>query len=1045
MRQLIEVKFIDHTNYTDNDTQDVVGMVLPHNWGPVEKINAFNQSKFMEIYPEIATKEYAQALSCFNAGAGMMEIWRPQLGYTYLHYLLYLAKSKPAQPAVPATLTATAFLDAFNNFRVLSVGSFDDAVAVLSSNRQTEMNKLSTLKTATEALQTAIDSHTGVEEAAATFTTARTACLNLINKVPKAANSNDWANGVIPSRNLEAYFTGICNAVEGLVYTPEVVAVPASVSDTAWNSKYAVVPTIPLVPAVPASITDETWATDYANMSPTGQSDFASIANLLSDAKKTEALKLDALNTAIANLKTAAGIVKSKSRAANDLEDAVTAFNSAKAAAATVSLPVATTNEDWAGGSPDAKATEIVAYLTKLKGDVNGVVYTAAVPEVPAKTTFDEIAALLSTSKQTEVNKLKSYNDSIVALKSAIAGVGDLSTAVATFESNKTIVASMVLPTAASSDWANGSVPSQSADIIAYYTGLKNEAPNVVYTAAVQGVPASLEDTAFLESFDGLSPISTYSEVLSKLSAQKKQQMQTFSELNDSTLALQSAISAGGDMENQSDNFAEDWNIAKNQSTNIPAEIPSDWASGVTPNTDIIAYLQGINEAVPVIQFTPYVPAVPESGPAMTLAPFRQKTQDFETPAGSDIQDKIVDIFLRYPGDIPVDKTDLNISVSIGMVEEVFTLTIQLVNGTGNNANVVATYYGCFTDETVVDGQPYGITSVLANKSPYLGAKSFMTDEQVKEIMGQEMNFTTSSPYIPDPYVVDDTELNTAIVKGYAGPFASTAISRATILIPTYPDDDINLAVQNAAATRMDCNALLGYDPQGVWSVEAAQTYAATLIKDKFSCLYVARALEKAGGKEFIGTGLGTIAGRYCAVAKTASINQIPSSTMYGPFPGTLINTFDENEVLALAKLQINTVYSTSNGPIIWGIRSLHPRYNSYFAKQNVMRVIARILNQTFPVCLQYHHTPNTDRKKANIQNSIQSILDRLIASDDIRASSYVQCDKKNNPDSETNGGELLIIDMVIGFINLIDRYLIRIHATDDTVTVVELSSAGAE
>ena len=103
------------------------------------------------------------------------------------------------------------------------------------------------------------------------------------------------------------------------------------------------------------------------------------------------------------------------------------------------------------------------------------------------------------------------------------------------------------------------------------------------------------------------------------------------------------------------------------------------------------------------------------------------------------------------------------------------------------------------------------------------------------------------------------------------------------------------------------------------------------------------------------------------------------------------------------------------------------------------MRVIANILYTTVPFLEENLHTPNSDRKKATIQSNRQSYLDVLIAKDVLKPDSKAQCDANNNPDNLTNGGELLILDFDCGFIKLIERFKVRITASDSTTTVTGL------
>jgi hypothetical protein len=62
-----------------------------------------------------------------------------------------------------------------------------------------------------------------------------------------------------------------------------------------------------------------------------------------------------------------------------------------------------------------------------------------------------------------------------------------------------------------------------------------------------------------------------------------------------------------------------------------------------------------------------------------------------------------------------------------------------------------------------------------------------------------------------------------------------------------------------------------------------------------------------------------------------------------------------------------------------------------------------------------------------------------LISQEVLKGNSKCQCDDKNNPDDQTNGGELLIIDFDCWFVKLIERFKVRITASDSTTTVTGL------
>ena len=330
----------------------------------------------------------------------------------------------------------------------------------------------------------------------------------------------------------------------------------------------------------------------------------------------------------------------------------------------------------------------------------------------------------------------------------------------------------------------------------------------------------------------------------------------------------------------------------------------------------------------------------------------------------------------------------------------------------------------------------------------------------VLTVNGRELNLDTSNPdpVVPQPdnqpendYVMPVMEAKvpvigteeesditiTELITLYTKYFSHMETSRSTILLPTVCDAQLENALIQIAAQRSECLALLGYPETEDFTEEAIQAHYNKLTKDKFGLFYAGRDVVTVGDKEVASDCLGTIAGRYAAVANDETINQIPSAQSFGSYPGTLLETLDNTAVLALQKLGINSVYSAYTGPQIWGVKSMYSRQSGYWAKANVMRVVTQLLSTTMDFLMGVFHTPNTTAKKASVQNNRQAYLNNLIATGVLREQSTCQCDADNNKDIDTNGGEILIVDFDIWFVKLIERVHIRITASDDTTTVL--------
>ena len=175
-----------------------------------------------------------------------------------------------------------------------------------------------------------------------------------------------------------------------------------------------------------------------------------------------------------------------------------------------------------------------------------------------------------------------------------------------------------------------------------------------------------------------------------------------------------------------------------------------------------------------------------------------------------------------------------------------------------------------------------------------------------------------------------------------------------------------------------------------------------------------------------------------CAVADSVNINQLPSATAYGNYSGVLVSSLSPFDVLELHKRGINSVYSTSRGPNIFGIKSLHERQISYFGKANISRVISSILKNVLKATKAVIHTPTASDPIARSAFEIQlnNILANYITSRDIDPISIASVSAELNRDSVTMGGEILYIELIIRFYKLVESVNIKVIATDSSVAV---------
>lgn len=184
---------------------------------------------------------------------------------------------------------------------------------------------------------------------------------------------------------------------------------------------------------------------------------------------------------------------------------------------------------------------------------------------------------------------------------------------------------------------------------------------------------------------------------------------------------------------------------------------------------------------------------------------------------------------------------------------------------------------------------------------------------------------------------------------------------------------------------------------------------------------------------------VGGFVGATFKIAKDIRLNQAASAKTYGAYVGTLAETLTFAEVQNFHEAGIGCVYTTSNGPQIFGIHntlySTSP--NSYFALWNVMRVTAAILTDIFPLVIAAIHTDTAANPitRSVFETQIDSIVKSYAANQNLQADSAGICNDVLNTDYLTKGGKILNIVLSLHYIGLTERVNIKIVATDSSVT----------
>lgn len=346
---------------------------------------------------------------------------------------------------------------------------------------------------------------------------------------------------------------------------------------------------------------------------------------------------------------------------------------------------------------------------------------------------------------------------------------------------------------------------------------------------------------------------------------------------------------------------------------------------------------------------------------------------------------------------------------------------------------VVERIEGGFTVGQVVDGQDFFLSAKL-NASKYFSGEGLTetftppTEEKIISLTSLLDTAWTAATLVTD------------LVECYSEAFSDIESSEVSIIIDpgTTSKDEADILI-GVAQTRTDCTALIGYPVADPWNPGALNdpvvTYKQSLTPSMMSAFYALREKVTLYGRTYVLNGVGTIAGRYSHVATQESVNQIPSAKTWGAFGGVIAKKLSFAQALEWHSNGINSVYNSSQGPRIYGLRSLHPRESSYYSRFNISRVCARILKYGFGIAMDVIHTGNTDTKKALAQNLLSADLERLKAKGVLKTKSKVICAPGNNLDADTNGGKFFNIDYEIYFVSLIERVRISITATDDSVT----------
>lgn len=411
-----------------------------------------------------------------------------------------------------------------------------------------------------------------------------------------------------------------------------------------------------------------------------------------------------------------------------------------------------------------------------------------------------------------------------------------------------------------------------------------------------------------------------------------------------------------------------------------------------------------------------------------------------------------ISISSLYPGYVPQSMLlgYNNIAVRVNYTAATKDIKIEVlgVSGPTNSPvySVIEEFEGSILTSQYDDGQNINI-SALCENSQYIRvsvneqktAPSVNITASVTPFV--QFNATQTSEYL-NPQGAD----NSAIAESLERFYDDFDLSSCTLLISPYcfgkkTVDNFDTVIQNIAERRKNLNAVLGYPVEETFTLSGIENFLTgqnAPQKLKFTNFVVGRELVQVFGTRVEINCTGGWCGCTAKIAKDVRLNQLASARTYGSYSGTLTKSLQFGDVLQLHDTYgVISVYQTKQGPQIFGVRTLYKRQTSYFGKANVMRVIANMLKNVFPIVLDAIHTDVAANQISMnaLEVSLQSVIDDLIANQNLRPQSKAICDSTINNDYTTRGGTVLNVLLSCWFIGLTERINIKVVATDSSVT----------
>lgn len=383
-------------------------------------------------------------------------------------------------------------------------------------------------------------------------------------------------------------------------------------------------------------------------------------------------------------------------------------------------------------------------------------------------------------------------------------------------------------------------------------------------------------------------------------------------------------------------------------------------------------------------------------------------------------------------------------------------LTLVVSGPTGGNyevkfkvgSTVVESFEGQLTDaEGTDEGESTYLPTILANKSQYMQIVGMApTGIRTAKWIATGIVLKAEAEYTGDPVAAEDLVEGTTYYKaadtpavvntdyGFPGTYTPSR-SEELHLDDAFATGD---TIEGGATQFIEYNALVdAYQSATFFIPIAGESWSSSNNKfvldiegtEKIKCFGTYHGINCNAG----------VAGAYAKVAQNNNLNQVASARTYGAYIGNITSSKSFTSVLTDANIGKITVFNAPSGPQIFGVRNSYAssKAGSYFSKANVTRVLAALLRNIKPLCLDAIHTQTAADAilRSQFETRLNNVMNTFIGNRDLQPDSIAICNASNNSDAQTLGGQILNVILKCHFIGLVEMVNIKVVATDSSVT----------